>query len=249
MAAIHLPRLLRVGAGVSRELPNALKTLGVSRPLLVTDSFMSASGLMNPLIETLEEAGIKHKVFDGCVPDPTTACIAAGVEMAAGCDSVVGFGGGSSMDSAKAIAVLAVHGGPMSKFKVPVETPEGLPVLAVPTTAGTGSEATRVSIIIDSETDEKMLCMGPGLLPGAALVDYELTMKKPYRLTADSGLDSLCHALEAYVSKKCNPFTDTLSLAALKTIVDHLPTACAKPSDEGAREALMLAANQAGIAF
>lgn len=187
--------------------------------------------------------------FDGVVPDPTTTSLNAGVELVAGCDSVVGFGGGSSLDSAKAIAVLAAHGGPLARFKVPVETPMGLPVVAIPTTAGTGSEVTRVAIVTDTDTDEKMLLMGAGLLPEIALVDYELTMKKPYRLTADSGLDALCHALEAYVSRKATPFTDTLALGASRTVVHHLRSACRDPTDEPAREALMLASTQAGIAF
>ena len=135
------------------------------------------------------------------------------------------------------------------KNKVPAETPHGLPVVAIPTTAGTGSEATRVAIVTDSETQEKMLCMGPGLLPAAALVDFELTMGKPMRLTADSGLDALCHALEAFVSRKANPFTDSLALTAMSAITSNLRRACDEPGDRQARERLMLASTQAGIAF
>merc|ERR1719502_2236281 len=153
------------------------------------------------------------------------------------------------MDSAKAIAVLAVHDEPLRRFKVPAEAPVGLPVVCVPTTAGTGSEVTKFTIVIDSETQEKMLVAGPGLLPDVALVDYELSMAKPYRLTADSGLDTFCHAMEAYVSRKATPFTDTLALAAAASTVRHLPTAASTPSDREAREAMMLAATQAGIAF
>ena len=121
--------------------------------------------------------------------------------------------------------------------------------MAVPTTAGTGSEATRVAVVTDSSTHEKFLCLGDGLMPAAAHVDYELTMQKPYRLTADSGLDALCHAMEAFVSRKAAPFTDTLALAACRTIAEHLPSACAHPDDRRAREAMMLASTQAGIAF
>jgi len=185
------------------------------------------------------------------VPDPTTDSLAAGVELArmAKCDTIVGVGGGSSIDSAKAIATLVMHGGPLAQYKVPAEAPAGLPVVAIPTTAGTGSEVTRVCIVTDSASEEKMLLMGPGLLPVAALVDFELTMSKPTRLTADSGLDALCHALEAYVSRKATPFTDTLALSACRTITQNLRTACDEPSDREAREALMLASTQAGIAF
>jgi len=248
-ANVHMPPLMKIGAGVSKSLPEVLSTLRVSSPLIVTDSFMRSSGLIDPLLESLDAASIDHSIFDGVVPDPTTDSLDAGVAAATGCDVVVGFGGGSSLDSAKAIAVQAVHGGPLKRFKVPAEAPVGLPVICIPTTAGTGSEVTRVAIVTDSTSEEKMLCMGPGMLANAALVDYELSMQKPYRLTADSGLDTLCHALEAYVSRKATPFTDTLALAALQGVVDHLPTACERPNDREAREAMMLAATQAGIAF
>ena len=125
----------------------------------------------------------------------------------------------------------------------------GLPIIAIPTTAGTGSEATKVAVITDTETNEKMLCMGLGLMPVAALVDFELTLTMPYRLTADTGLDSLCHALEAYVSRKANPFTDSVALTAMRTIYQNIRTACEDPENRSAREAMMLAATQGGIAF
>lgn len=251
VASVHMPRLLKVGAGASLALPEVLRTLGVSKPLMVTDAWLSQSGMMQPTLDALADARIKPTIFDGVVPDPTTDSLNAGVEKAKanGCDVLVGFGGGSSMDAAKAIAVLAKHSGPLRRFKVPAETPAGLPVVAVPTTAGTGSEVTRVSIVTDSETHEKMVCIGPGMLADAALVDFELSMGQPYRLTADSGLDTLCHALEAYVSRKASPFTDAMALASMRAVVDHLPQACADPNDRQAREALMLAATQGGIAF
>lgn len=240
---------MRVGAGASRALPETLSELRCKRPLLVTDTFMVKSGLLTPVQQALDHAGMTFATFDGVVPDPTTASLEAGLQMATGCDAIVGFGGGSSIDSAKAIACLARNEGPLARYKVPAVAPAGLPVVAIPTTAGTGSEATRVAIVTCSDTEEKMLLMGHGLLPEAALVDYELTMNKPFRLTADSGLDALCHALEAYVSRKATPFTDTLALAACRTVVAHLGAACREPGDRRAREALMLASTQAGIAF
>jgi alcohol dehydrogenase class IV len=164
-------------------------------------------------------------------------------------DCVVALGGGSSLDTAKAVAVLAEHGGIMRDYKAPRQVDSGLPIIAIPTTAGTGSEATRVAIITDTETHEKMLCMGLGLMPVAALVDFELTLTMPYRLTADTGIDSLCHALEAYISRKANPFTDSIALTAMCTIYQNIRTACAEPDNRQAREAMMLAATQGGIAF
>jgi len=250
-ANINLPRILRVGAGASGELAATLAELQLTRPLLVTDPFMVECGYCTRLEEQLELAGIEFGLFAHCVPDPTTDSINAALEVLheGDFDSLVALGGGSSMDTAKAVAVLAENGGLMRKYKVPATVESGLPVIAIPTTAGTGSEATRVAVISDSYTGEKMLCMGLGLMPVAALVDYELTLSMPYRLTADTGIDTLCHALEAYVSRKANPFTDSIALSAMRTVYEHIRTACAEPDNRVAREAMMLAATQGGIAF
>jgi alcohol dehydrogenase class IV len=250
-ANINLPRILRVGAGVSGQLLVTLAELGLSRPLLITDPYMVDSGYCAQLQAPLDDAGIDYGLFGDCVPDPTTDSVnAALAQLRAGnFDCVVALGGGSSLDTAKAVAVLAEHGGVMRDYKVPRQVNSGLPIIAIPTTAGTGSEATRVAIITDTETQEKMLCMGLGLMPVAALVDYELTLTMPYRLTADTGIDSLCHALEAYISRKANPFTDSIALTAMRTIYQNIRTACAEPDNRQAREAMMLAATQGGIAF
>jgi alcohol dehydrogenase class IV len=162
----------------------------------------------------------------------------------------VSLGGGSPIDTAKAIGILAANGGRPRDYKVPNPIPKaGPPHIAIPTTAGTGSEVTRFAVISDSETQEKMLIAGSSLMPSAAVVDYELTMTMPRRLTADTGTDSLTHAIEAYVSRKANPFTDTLALSAMKTIWAELPTAFRRPEDRAAREGMMMAATLAGIAF
>jgi alcohol dehydrogenase class IV len=146
--------------------------------------------------------------------------------------------------------VLAANGGQMRDYKVPSEIPKlGLPLIAIPTTAGTGSEVTRFTVITDSERDEKMLIMGLACCPAAAIVDYQLTLSMPWRLTADTGLDSLTHAIEAYVSRKASPFTDGLARAAMALIAKHIRSACREPGDAGAREAMMLGATQAGMAF
>jgi len=250
-ATINLPRILRVGAGASGQLVATLRELGLTRPLLVTDPFMRTCGYCERLQLPLESAGIAYGLFSECVPDPTTDSVYAALAVlrAGDYDCVVALGGGSSLDTAKAVAVLAAHGGVMRDYKVPRQVDSGLPIIAIPTTAGTGSEATRVAVITDTETHEKMLCMGLGLMPVAALVDFELTLTMPYRLTADTGIDSLCHALEAYVSRKANPFTDSIALTAMRTIYLNIRTACAEPDNRQAREAMMLAATQGGIAF
>jgi len=257
VVSVTLPQTLAFGAKASVGLPTVLTQLGLKKPLIVTDSFVAGSGMLTPILDALDAAGFSHQVFSKCVPDPTTSSVGAGLaawrSAAEGerCDCCVGFGGGSSIDSAKAIALLALapEDAKMRDFKVPNVPPAGLPIVAIPTTAGTGSEVTRVTIITDDETNEKMLCMGFSLMPRAAIVDYTLTLSMPFRLTADSGLDSLCHAMEAYVSKKANPFSDTHALAAMKAIPVNLRAVCSDLSNEAGREALMLAATHAGIAF
>ncbi|MBE7203994.1 MAG: iron-containing alcohol dehydrogenase, partial [Parafilimonas terrae] len=189
VAAIALPRLMRIGAGASRLLPEVLGQLGLSRPFVVTDPFLAGSGAVETLTERLAAAGVTARIFSETVPDPTVASVDAALAalQAGEHDCVVGFGGGSPMDTAKAVAVLARHGGPMRRYKAPhLQDEAGLPVVAIPTTAGTGSEATRFTIVTDEASDEKMLCIGLAYLPVAALVDYELTLTKPKRLTADT---------------------------------------------------------------
>jgi alcohol dehydrogenase class IV len=249
---ITMPRLMAVGGGALAELPGILQRLGLMRPLVVTDPFMARSGHLDGATGFLDQAGIPWQMFSDTVADPTTAVVGAGIGRLAGeaYDSLVAIGGGSSIDTAKAMSVLAANGGQMRDYKVPVEIPKaGLPVVAIPTTAGTGSEVTRFTVITDSETDEKMLIAGLACCPIAAIVDYELTLTMPLRLTADTGLDSLTHAIEAYVSRRANSFTDGLAKSAMGLIAGHIRTACTEPGNRAAREAMMLGATTAGMAF
>ncbi|MEQ1498060.1 MAG: iron-containing alcohol dehydrogenase [Novosphingobium sp.] len=250
MPAINLPRVIRIGGGCLAELPDALSQAGLSRPLVVTDAWMAASGLLDRVLDLLTKAGMPARAFTGVVPDPTVASIEEGCAVLAEAshDCVIGLGGGSPIDSAKMIAVKGARR--IADLKAPhQENAPGLPIVAIPTTAGTGSEATRFTIITDEETDEKMLCAGLAYLPQIALCDYELTLSKPLRLTADTGIDSLVHAVEAYVSRQANPFSDSMAISAIRLIWQNLPRACADPADRPAREAMMLGALQGGIAF
>ena len=252
VASISMPRLMRVGAGSSRLLPEVLAELGLARPFIVTDPYLAGNGQAEALTARLAEAGTRARVFSDTVPDPTVASVEAALAalQAGDHDCVVGFGGGSPMDTAKAVAVLARHGGPMRRYKAPhCQDAPGLPVVAIPTTAGTGSEATRFTIVTDEDADEKMLCIGLAYLPVAALIDYELTLTKPKRLTADTGIDALTHAIEAYVSRRSNLFSDGLALSAMRLIAPNLRRVWTDPGDRAAREAMMLGATQAGIAF
>ncbi len=252
-ASIALPRLLRVGGGARREIGSVLTALGLRTPMIVTDPYLSRQPIMREFLESFQQTKLPlPAVFDGVVPDPTSGSIGAALRFLRERqpDSVVGFGGGSSLDTAKAVAMLAVQGGEMHDYKAPhqQDTP-GLPVVAVPTTAGTGSEATRFTIITDDPTGEKMLCIGLAYLPMAAICDYELTLTKPARLTADTGVDSLTHAIEAFVSRRANPFADAFAVSAMQAIWANLPVVFFEPQNRGARAAMMLAATQAGIAF
>ena len=162
------PRIVSIGAGAVGELGAVLRQLGLSRPLIVSDGFLQRHGLVDRVADRLRAEGFDVGVFTETVPDPTTASIDLGLAALKGADydSLIGLGGGSPQDTAKIMAIMHVHGGAVRDYKVPaVADRAGLPVIAVPTTAGTGSEVTRFSIVTDSETDEKMLCAGPAFVP------------------------------------------------------------------------------------
>ena len=209
-------------------------------------------GYVRSLQDSLEAAGIQADVFDDTVPEPTVSSIQAGVDRVrdGSYDSIIAIGGGSPIDSAKAIAILGKHGGVMRDYKFPrIVNEPGLPIIAIPTTAGTGSECTKVTIITDETNDEKMLCVGIGFMPTAALVDYSLTLSLPARTTADTGIDALTHAMEAYVSKKASLYSDSQAIAAMKLLGPNLRKAFHDGSDQKAREEMMLGATLAGVAF
>ena len=249
---IVLPRLMEIGAGASQQLAVVLGGLGCSRPLIVTDRMMVELGYAARLAEQLEQAGIASRCFADTEPEPTAASIRAGVQMVreGDFDSIVALGGGSPIDSAKAIGILGKFGGEMRDYRFPRDVSDaGLPLIAIPTTAGTGSEVTRFTIITDETSDEKMLCAGLGFMPVAALIDYELTLSLPPRVTADTGIDALTHAIEAYVSRKASLYSDAQALEAMRLLAPNLRAAFHEPRNLAAREAMMLGATLAGIAF
>ncbi|MFY8106191.1 MAG: iron-containing alcohol dehydrogenase [Elstera sp.] len=252
MYSLMTPQLVLMGGGSRSETATVLKRLGLRHPLIVTDKFLVSTGLVGEIEASLTAAGLAVGVFDDTVPDPTVSVIEAGVVRlkSAPFDCLLAIGGGSPMDTAKAMAVLAKGGGAMRDYKVPASADHAdLPVICIPTTAGTGSEVTRFAVITDEATDEKMLIMGLACLPRAAIVDYELTLTKPLRLTADTGIDALTHAIEAYVSRKATPLSDVYALEAMRVIYPNLRTACFEPGNHAAREAMMRGATLAGLAF
>lgn len=249
---VILPRIMQVGEDASLEIPNVLATLNCRRALIVTDKMMVELGYAGKIATVLSQHDIACDIFDDTVPEPTVASIQNGVTTArdGDYDCIIALGGGSPIDSAKAISILAKHGGVMQDYRFPrMVIEQGLPVIAIPTTAGTGSEVTRFTIITDEVSDEKMLCVGIGFMPVAALVDYKLTMSLPPRITADTGIDALTHAIEAYVSKKANPYSDSQAIAALRLIGPNLRKTYHDGKDCAGREAMMLGSTFAGIAF
>ena len=249
---ITLPRRLLIGGNALAGLGDVAAQLHLRRPVVVTDAYLRDSGTLERGLSILGGCGVDAAVFSDTVPDPTTASLVPALDVIAAhrADSLIGVGGGSPIDTAKALAILAVQGGTMRDYRSPaINHGPALPVIAVPTTAGSGSEATQFTVITDSDTGEKMLCTGPAFLPVAAIVDHTLTGSMPARLTADTGIDALAHAVEAYVSRRANSFADPFALDAIAAISTALPAAYRNGTDAAARESMMLAATKAGIAF
>ncbi|MBJ8417192.1 iron-containing alcohol dehydrogenase [Acinetobacter courvalinii] len=249
---INLPRIMEIGKNARSKLPLILKSLGAKKPLIITDKMMVSLGYIAKIQAILKAEQIDSDYFDETIPEPTSSSIEAGVEHVKNhaYDAIIAIGGGSPIDSAKAISILSKHGGVIADYKFPRQVNEiGLPIIAIPTTAGTGSECTRFTIITNDLTSEKMLCAGLGFLPVAAIIDYELTMSLPARTTADTGIDALTHAMEAYVSKKASPYSDAQAMAAMRLIGPNLQKAYHQPDNESAREKMMLGSTLAGIAF
>jgi len=250
---VCVPRYLQIGKGSLNELPEIIKILGSIKSLLiVTDKQMVAFGYVKKLQEVLRKAGLKSDVFDDTVPDPTDTVVLNGIKFLEKNknNAVIGFGGGSPIDTAKAIAAMADHSKNIQDYKPPsMFDKKGLPIIAIPTTAGTGSEVTHHAVIIDAKNNEKISCRGEGFVPIVAIVDYDLTLSKPRRLTIDSAIDTLTHGIEAYVSKKATLFSDRMALDTIRLVSQNIYAVDKNPKDLKAREGLMLAATLGGLAF
>ncbi|MFT7453979.1 MAG: alcohol dehydrogenase class IV [Saprospiraceae bacterium] len=250
---VCVPRYLQIGKGSISQLPSILSAIGTAtRPLIVTDKTMVEIGHVALVTKHLDSHGISYGIFDGTVPDPTDKVISEGLAVlkAGGYDSVIGIGGGSPIDTAKAMAVMSQGSQNILDYRPPQQfnTP-GLPIIAIPTTAGTGSEVTHHTVVVHSTTHEKISCRGEAFVPTAAIIDYELTLTMPRRLTADNALDTLTHGIEAYVSAKCSLFSDRMALDCMRLVGQYLERAYNNEEDHEAREGLMLAATLGGLAF
>ncbi|MEH0828440.1 MULTISPECIES: iron-containing alcohol dehydrogenase [unclassified Micromonospora] len=247
------PALVEFGADGLERLAEICQSFGVSRPLIITDEFLAASPLIEKITQPLVGAGVEYGLFRNTLPEPTTASIDTLREKfeSDDYDGLIPFGGGSAMDSAKALAITETFGKDYRRWVVP-HTPAGrvsVPIICVPTTAGSGSEVSNACILKDSATGEKLVYLGQSCVPSAAVVDYELTLNVPASLTASTGIDALAHSLEAYTSTGANPFSDAMALSALSLIGPNLRTVIRQPNDREARRQVMLGATQAGYAF
>lgn len=248
MSHFVIPNHTVVGTNVLGEAAPLLKKMG-NKAFIVTGRHVAVSDMMKQLTALLDENGIGCVIFDGITGEPTDTMIENGVEMlkSSGCDFIIGIGGGSPLDSAKAIAAMAVNEGSIADYNGKEITGEILPLAAIPTTAGTGSEATKFTVITDSEKGIKMLLKGDVLVPKLAIVDSSFTVGAPKSVTSATGLDALTHAVEAYTSIKAFSMTDTLALSAVKRIMKYLPIAYREPDNSLAREQMSIAALEAGI--
>lgn len=248
MSHFVIPNHTVVGTNALGEAAPLLKKMG-NKAFIVTGRHVAVSNIMKQLTALLDENGIDCVIFDGITGEPTDTMIENGVEMlkSSGCDFIIGIGGGSPLDSAKAIAAMAVNEGSIADYNGKEITGEILPLAAIPTTAGTGSEATKFTVITDSEKGIKMLLKGDVLVPKLAIVDSSFTVGAPKSVTSATGLDALTHAVEAYTSRKAFSMTDTLAVSAVKRIMKYLPIAYREPDNSLAREQMSIAALEAGI--
>jgi len=245
------PRVI-VGADTRTRVGQEARKLGFTRVLVVSDPFHEQAGRADELVHTLNAASLEASVYAGVTAEPDTEIVNRGLEQfrADDCDGIVALGGGSPIDTAKTISVLAVNEGAVRQYMGTGAVPEpGAGVIALPTTSGTGSEATRVVVIADSESKLKMSGRSHAYLPSVAILDYRLTMSMPKPLTAATGLDALTHAIEAYVSKQANDFSDLLAVNAVRLIWNAIRDTWRDGSNQEARQNMLLGSFQAGIAF
>ncbi|GBC93167.1 NAD-dependent methanol dehydrogenase [bacterium HR15] len=247
----EMPTRLLFGVGATGNLSFECSLQGWQSALIVTDRGVRGAGLTTPVETQLQEAGVWYEIYDSVQPNPTIECIEAAVPMAQEKDIVIGVGGGSVMDSAKLINVLRTYGGRVLDYEG-TDTVPGMckPLIAIPTTAGTGSEVTFIAMFTHTERRQKMPVLSRYLAPHLAIVDPELSRRLPPAPTAQTGMDALTHAIEAIVDLQANPMSDILALEAIRLILHYLPRAVANgAADIEARAAMAFAATIAGAAF
>jgi alcohol dehydrogenase len=247
----QLPTKVIFGIGKAKEIGNQAKALGATKVLVVSDPVLRKIGLVDEIGGYLKDAGLAWAVYDGVEPNPTVKIVEKGLTLARefGCEVLVGLGGGSSIDTAKAIALMLNNPGRIGDYWGKEPPNRALPVIAVPTTAGTASEVTWVTVIKDTERKVKMGIGHPKLAAAVALCDPALSVTMPPSVTASTGLDALTHAIESYTNTVTEPISEAIALEAIRLIGKYLRPAVAKGDNLYARDRMLLASLMAGLAF
>ncbi len=255
LRSFEVPTVVKHAPGAITCLADEIKALGSKRPMLVTDDGLVAAGLVDEAVKSLKAGNLDYVLFDGVVPNPEIKLVddAAGLYRAEGCDGLIGFGGGSPMDTAKSIGVVAVHGGSILDFEWADPQPivkRIPPLVCVPTTSGTGSEVTLWAVITDPKRKIKYNVGGTGLIAAhVALIDPRLTLGLPPHITAGTGMDALTHAIECYTCGYAQPWPDAVALWAIETIGQWLRLAYAQGHNEEARYKMSMASMLAGMSY
>jgi alcohol dehydrogenase class IV len=251
------PNAIRFGAGRINELPDACAAAGMKKPLLVTDKGLAPLPITAQALDIMEAAGLGRGIFSEVDPNPTEVNLDAGLEVyrAGGHDGVIAFGGGSGLDLGKMVAFMAGQIRPVWDFEdigdwwTRADSDAIAPIIAVPTTAGTGSEVGRASVLTNSETHEKKIIFHPKVLPTVVIADPELTVGMPPMITAGTGMDAFAHCLEAYCSPHFHPMSQGIALEGLRIVKEYLPRAYKDGTDIEARGQMMAAAAMGAVAF
>lgn len=252
VSEFRMPKSVLYGRNSLEKLGEQSKKLG-KRAFIVTDTIMEKLGYVEKCIKQLNKKSITVSTYNKVDAEPTNIHVLEALSLCKEekCDFIIGIGGGSCIDAAKAVAVLYTNGGEVEDYvqkDIEIEN-NPLPLIAIPTTSGTGSEVTSVAVITNKKTDVKMMLKHPSFIPKVAIIDPVLTSSLPPQITAATGIDALCHAIEAYISKVSQPLTDVLALSAIESIMKYLRIAYEDGRNMEAREAMMIASLQAGIAF
>ena len=251
-ASFIIPPTVITGIGATEQAGEQAKRLGARTALVVTDSGIVKLGYADELVNQLRRVGIGASLFSDVTPDPTLQNVNDGLEQYRdeSCNIIISIGGGSAIDCGKGIAIRLTNDGELAEFMGVNKIPNpGAPLIAIPTTAGTGSECTKATVITDTEHNVKMMLSSPCIVPQVAIVDPLLSLSTPPHLTSAVGVDALTHAIEAYISKRAQPITDALALEAIRMISGSLRLAWADGENIEARTEMMLAASIAGMAF
>ena len=253
MALIQYLTQIEFDYGAVRQLPAQCQRAGITRPLVVTDAGVKAAGVLQPVLDALGE--LPHAVFDGTPPNPTEAAVRAAVAIyqAEGCNGLIAVGGGSAIDCAKGVAIAATHPGPLTTYATieggsPKITDAAAPLIAVPTTAGTGSEVARGAIVIVDD-GRKLGFHSWSLMPRAAICDPALTLGLPPQLTAATGMDAIAHCMEVFMAPAFNPVADGIALEGLRRGWAHIERATRDGSDREARLNMMAASMHGALGF